>query len=50
MISNETTFLMLKYSDRILEVIDQRDDFTRGDLQGAIEAIVLEILNQGQVK
>jgi hypothetical protein len=46
MISNETTLLMLKYSDKILEVIDRRDVFTRGDLQDAIEAIVLGILNE----
>lgn len=46
MISNETTMLMLKYSDDILEVADNRDNFTRGDFQGAIEAIVLNILNE----
>jgi hypothetical protein len=45
MITEETTLLMLKYSDEILEVIDNREDMTRGDLQGAIEAIVLGILS-----
>ena len=38
--------LVQKYSDEILEVVDCRDDFTRGDLQGAIEAIVLNILSE----
>jgi len=45
MISEETTLLMLKYSDKILEVFDHREDMTRGDLQGAIEAIMLGILS-----
>jgi hypothetical protein len=44
MISDETTLLMLKHSDKILEVFDSREEMTRGDLQGAIEAIVLNIL------
>jgi hypothetical protein len=38
--------LMLKYSSRILEVIDNREQYTRGDLQGSIEAIVLNILRE----
>jgi len=46
MTPNKTTLLTQKYSEEILEVIDCRDDFTRGDLQGAVEAIVLNILNE----
>lgn len=46
MISNETTLKMLKYSDKILTIIDGKDEMTRGDLQGSIEAIVLMILNE----
>jgi hypothetical protein len=37
--------LVMMYSDRILEIIDNRDEFTRGDLQGQLEAIVLNLLN-----
>ncbi|MDR3460411.1 MAG: hypothetical protein P4N60_23525 [Verrucomicrobiae bacterium] len=48
MISNETTLKMLKYSDKILAVVDRKDEFSRGDLQGSIEAIVLSILNEKQ--
>lgn len=32
------------YSSKILEIFDSREEFTRGDLQGAIEAIVLALL------
>ena len=46
MTPEENTLLMQKYSEEILEVIDCRDDFARGDLQGAIEAIVLNILSE----
>jgi hypothetical protein len=46
MILDETTLLMLKYSDKILEIFDLREEMTRGDLQGAIEAAVLNILNK----
>lgn len=37
--------LLMTYSDRFLDIIDNRDEFPRGDLQGAVEAIVLELLN-----
>ena len=37
--------LLMMYSSQILEVIDNRDDFPRGDLQGVVEAIVLNLLN-----
>jgi len=46
MISEETTLLMLKHSDKILEVFDNLEEMSRGDLQGAIEAIVLNILSE----
>ena len=46
MTPEKNTLLMQKYSEEILELIDCRDDFTRGDLQGAIEAIVLNILSE----
>lgn len=34
------------FEDAILDLIDNRDDYTRSDLQGAVSAIVLRI--QGQ--
>jgi hypothetical protein len=39
---------VFKYSDKILDIIDNRDEFTRGDLQGAIEAIVLTIIRDSK--
>jgi hypothetical protein len=40
--------IVLKYSDKILDIVDNRDEFTRGDLQGAIEAIVLTIIRDSK--
>lgn len=37
---------VLKYSDKILEIADRRDEFTRGDFQGAIEAVVMSIISE----
>lgn len=35
---------VMKQSDKILELIDNADGMTRGDLQGATEAIVMDIM------
>lgn len=32
-----------EYSNEILELIDNREDFARGDLQGVVEALVRRI-------
>ena len=40
--------IVLKYSDKILDIVDNRGEFTRGDLQGAIEAIVLTIIRDSK--
>lgn len=40
--------LMFKYSDKILDIIDNLEEFTRGDLQGAIEAQMMMIINEAQ--
>lgn len=37
---------IIKYSDKILEIIDNRDNFTRGDLQGVVAAVVMKIINE----
>ena len=36
--------LMLEASDKILEIVDNADEFTRGDLQGAIEAQMMILI------
>ena len=35
------------FEDAILDLIDNRDDYTRSDLQGAVSAIVMKIQNAG---
>ncbi len=39
--------LISQYEDRILELIDNQDKFTRSDLQGAVGAVIINILNTG---
>ncbi|MEX2007306.1 MAG: hypothetical protein WD992_00865 [Candidatus Levyibacteriota bacterium] len=39
--------LISKLSDDILYLIDNQEDFTRSDLQGAVEAVVMNTLNSG---
>ena len=36
----------LRYTDAILDIIDNRDEFTRGDLQGAVAAVVMNIIRE----
>lgn len=43
----KTVKLINKHSEDILRLIDNQDDFTRSDLQGAADAIVINILNSG---
>jgi hypothetical protein len=33
-----------QYSDKILEIVEHEDDFSRSDFQGAIEAVVMNII------
>lgn len=35
-----------KYEDEILELIDERDEYTRSDLQGRVAAIVMKIIRE----
>ncbi len=39
-----------KYSDKILEIIDNQEDFTRSDLQGVVEALVMNIIREIEEK
>jgi len=36
-----------KYEDEILKLIDERDNFTRSDLQGMVTVLVNKIMNAG---
>lgn len=36
----------MKYEDEILELIRDRDEFTQGDLQGLVSAIVMKIMRE----
>jgi hypothetical protein len=39
--------LINKHSEEILKLIDRQDDLTSSDLQGAVDAIVINILKSG---
>ncbi len=39
--------LINEFENRMLELIDNQDEFTRGDLQGIVSALVIKILNTG---
>ena len=43
----KTILLMSKLEDEILELIDEKDEYTRSDLQGGAMAIVMKILRIG---
>ena len=45
----ETRDIRNKYEDEILELIDNRDNFTRSDLQGVVMALVQTIIAEGKV-
>ena len=38
---------LFSFEDDILTLIDNQDDFTRSDLQGAVSALVRNIYNTG---
>ena len=39
--------LINEFENSILELIDNQDEFTRGDLQGIVSVLVIKILNTG---
>lgn len=39
--------LINQYTDEILEIMDNQDEFTRSDLQGIVDALVMKILRAG---
>ena len=38
----------MKISDAILDIIDRSEDFTRSDLQGVVEALAMQIVNESE--
>ena len=44
MISTEQTLKEMKYVDEILDIIDNKDEFTQSDLQGVLGALVKKII------
>lgn len=40
--------MVVRYASEIVELIDNQEDFTRGDLQGAAEAIVMQIIEEAK--
>lgn len=44
----DTDRLLSTLEDKILNLIDERDDYTRSDLQGVVTAIVLQIYKAGK--
>jgi hypothetical protein len=36
------------YSSKILFLIDNQDDLTRGDLQGTLDAVILQLIHDVQ--
>ena len=41
---------VMAFSDKILNIVDHKDEFSRGDLQGALEALTGEIFERGEIK
>ncbi len=39
--------LISKYEDEILDLIDNQDEYTRGDLQGIVTVLVNKIMEEG---
>ena len=35
-----------KYSEKILEIVDKKEDFTQSDLQGAVDALVMNMITE----
>lgn len=44
--NNENVKKVNEYTDMILEIVDDQEAFTRSDLQGCIQAIVVKIISE----
>jgi hypothetical protein len=47
LLDRENVRLINEFENEILELIDNQEKFTRSDLQGAVGALVIKILNKG---
>jgi hypothetical protein len=45
---NKKEQLIFKYEDKILDLIDNRDEFTRSDLQSCVTALVMQLINESE--
>ncbi len=48
MTQTELILLLNEYEEKILTLIDDQDEFTRSDLQGAVMAVARQIFAAGQ--
>jgi len=48
MYTREETIYFLEQSDKILDIIEHKDDFTQSDLQGVIEAVIMSTYLKGK--
>lgn len=46
--TKEEILLLSKYESEILDIIYNQEEFTTSDLQGAVQAVVLNIYREGQ--
>ncbi len=44
--TNDRLRIVMKYSDQILELIDNQDEYTRSDLQGGAMAIINCVIHE----
>ena len=40
--------ILFELSDKMLDIVNHKDDFVNGDLQGAIEAIISKAILSGE--
>jgi len=45
---NKEQTLLFDLSDKMLDIVNHKDDFVNGDLQGAIEAIISKAILEGE--
>ena len=48
MITKEQTLKNNEYENEILELIDNGDEYTRSDLQGIVQALILKIQSEAK--
>jgi hypothetical protein len=46
--NRDQILLLSKFEDQILDLIENKDEFTQSDLQGVVQALVLNIYQVGK--